>query len=111
MEKPIWNAPACRTGAPFSSASRTARSLTRSVRRSAIASRTAARSAGGVPGRRDRPVGVLEAALGHAGHQLLGGRAADLEPVIAIDPVPVDEHGVAPDGVHPRLLSHCDPRR
>jgi len=48
MEKPIWNAPAWRTGAPFSSDSRTARSLTRSVSRSAIASSTAPRSAGGV---------------------------------------------------------------
>jgi hypothetical protein len=39
-------------------------------------------------GRQDRTVGVLAAALGHAGHQLLGGRAADLEPVLGIDPVP-----------------------
>ena len=53
MEKPIWKAPAWRTGAPFSSASRTARSLTRSVSRSAIAPSTAARSCGGT--RRHRP--------------------------------------------------------
>jgi len=52
-------------------------------------------------GRGDRPVGVLAAAPGHAGHQFLGGRAADLEPVLGVDPVPVDEHGVARDGVHP----------
>ena len=63
------------------------------------------------PGRRDRPVGVLAVALGHAGYQLLGGRAADLQPVAGVDPVSVDEHGVAPDGVHPGLLSRCDPRR
>ena len=44
MEKPIWKAPACRTGAPFSSASRTARSPARGVSRSAIASSTAAES-------------------------------------------------------------------
>ena len=48
MEKPIWKAPAWRTGAPFSSASRTARSLICSVSRSAIASSTAARCGGGV---------------------------------------------------------------
>ena len=53
MEKPIWNVPAWRTGAPFSSASSTARSLIRSVSRSAIASSTAARCGGGV--RRHRP--------------------------------------------------------
>jgi len=48
MEKPIWNAPACRTGAPFSSDSSTASSLTCSVSRSAIASSTAVRCAGAV---------------------------------------------------------------
>ena len=37
----------------------------------------------------------------HAGHQLLGGRAADLEPVVGVNPVSADEHRVAPDGVHP----------
>jgi hypothetical protein len=62
-------------------------------------------------GCRDGQVGVLAAALGHAGHQLLGGRTADLEPVLGVDPVPVDEHGVTPDGVHPGPLSRCDPRR
>jgi hypothetical protein len=39
-------------------------------------------------GRGDRPVGVLASALGHAGHQFLGGRAADLEPLVRVDPVP-----------------------
>jgi len=52
-------------------------------------------------GRRDRPVGVLAAALGHQGHQLLGGRAADLELLVGLDPVAADEHGVTPDVVHP----------
>src|ERR1700722_7861473 len=104
MEKPIWKAPAWRTGEPFSSASSTARSLSCSVSLSAIASSTAARWAGGgrrrqAPaavgvrglGRGDRPVGLLEAALGHAGHQLLRGRTADLEPVVGVNPVAVDE--------------------
>jgi len=43
----------------------------------------------------------LEAALGHGRHQLLGGRAADLELLIRVDPVPADEHRVAADSVHP----------
>jgi len=58
-------------------------------------------------GRGDRPVGMLAVALGHAGHELLGSRAADLESVNGIDPVPVDEHRVAPHGVHPGPF-RCD---
>ena len=63
MEKPIWKAPAWRTGAPFSSASRTARSLICSVSRSAIASSTAARSAGGVRRQRPSACAALAAAI------------------------------------------------
>jgi len=61
------------------------------------------------PSRTDGPVGVLDAALGHAGHQLLGGRAADLKPVFGVDPGPVDKQGVASDGIHTDPLSRFDP--
>jgi hypothetical protein len=51
--------------------------------------------------RRYRPVGVLETSLGHPGNHVLGGRAADLESVVAFDPIAADEHGIVPDGLHP----------
>jgi hypothetical protein len=60
-------------------------------------------------GRTDRPVGVLAAALGHAGHQLFGGRTADLEPVLGVNPVSADKQGVASDGIHTDPLSRFDP--
>ncbi len=63
MEKPIWKAPAWRTGAPFSSASRTASSPIRSPSRSAIASSTAARSAGGILRHRPSACAALAAAM------------------------------------------------
>jgi hypothetical protein len=62
------------------------------------------------PGRRDRAVGVLEAALGDAGNQFLGGRAADLEPLVGIGPVPVDEHRESADSLHIGPFRVC-PRR
>ena len=62
MEKPSWKVPAWRTVAPFSSASRAASSSIRSPSRSAIASSTAARSAGGVWRHRPSACAALAAA-------------------------------------------------
>ncbi len=89
---------------PISRLSQRAISSTRSRTRAAAACRTAARSPAGVlrpgslvegaPRRQHGGLGVFDAAVGDARHDLFGGRIDDLEQalVVRVDPLAVDVH-------------------